>query len=232
MTSLNTLLYRYLKRGTWYFEIVALILHKQQLSEIPAQRMEGCFLEALRGSMVDTHEAMKKVLILLIKAGIDLCSCNPIEFADLDKFLASCRECDCYYDLYNCKSSRGEYNQDFHRDCRFTRRDALVHRDIWVEALITCGHDAEYVILNMPPTTGCPCENDYELQVSENSWFTSSDELESSVVGKPNCFETQSNASEVSYDLEDDHLPTSANNTLFEEQDWSVLEGDAAVWRT
>ena len=214
---LDMLLYLYLKRVAWTSDDVALILRKQKLSGLPVQKLEGCLFQALRGSEDENHEGLKKILILLIEAGINVYSCDPFEdfeisfqYSDLRWYYKYCWEC---------------------RPFNSTLRARNTHRDIWNEALTACGYDADQVILNTRWSEWFLGENDYELQASENSSCTSSDELESSTAGTPYCLETHSNASDVAYDPEDDHI-SAWDNTSFEQQDWSMLEGDAAVWRT
>lgn len=212
------LLYRVLQSGSWTFNDVALILRKQRLSELPAQKLENCFDKAIRGSSNESHEGLKEVLILLIEAGIDRYSFPPFE--------------DLFEDLESCDAIYVPCHQCWLDNMAHFVKHALPHRDIWVEALTTCGYDADQVLLDSPWSKRFPNENDHEFQVSNDSSFTSSDELENFVPGELSSLETQSKLSEVSYDLENDYTPASVNNSMFEQQDWSMLEGDAAVWRT
>ena len=211
-TPPNMLLYRILEGQRWTSDSVALVLRKQRLSEIPVQKLEGCLFEAIKGSMRENHEGLKEVLILLIEAGADVYSFHRLE--DLGNCIETwnhCRGCD--------------------RGGPRCRTHYPSHREIWIEALTTCGYDADQVIQNTPWSKTFPSHGDCGLQALRESSFTSSDEYESSAAGKSSSSMAQSIASEVSDDLEDGHIPASGENTLFEQQDWSALEGDAAVWR-
>ena len=212
-TPPNMLLYRHLEGRRWTSDGVALILRKQRLSELPAQKLEGCLAEAIEGSRYEDHEGLKKVLILLIQAGADVYSFHRLE--DLEK---------CGKFHYFCDGCDNTYGPR-------CRTHDPPHRGFLIEVVTTCGYDADQVIQNTVWSKTFPSHGDCEFQVRRKSSFTSSDEPESLAAGDFNSPVAQSNASEVSNDLEDDYIPASGNNTLFEQQDWSALEGDAAVWR-
>ena len=202
------LLYLLLESNNWTSDDVALILHKQRLSELPVQKLEGCFSEAMFGSLVEDHEGLKKVLILLIEAGIDVYAWGLFE--NPESCLKSC--CLRRYPCYQCSDHR-----------RFCKTHVLPHKEILIEALTTCGYDADQILPNTSRSKRPSSHNDYGPDCS----FTSSDELESFAGGEVNSPVAQS---EVPYDLEEDDNPASLSSAWLKNLNWSALEGDAAVW--
>ena len=226
-TPPNMLLYRLLGGGAWTSDGVALILHKQRLSELPAQKLEDCFGEAIRGSSNEDHEGLKKVLILLIEAGIDVYSCNIFE--TLEQIHTSPG---MEYHYWCFRKNDPNYPKCPKHDPELPECCSLLHLEIWIEAITTCGYDADQVMAIFSRRKWPPINMRCDLRGSKYRWLTTSDEPESFAAGDFNSPVAQSKAWEVSNDLEEDDNPASSNNALFEQQDWSALEGDAAVWRT
>ncbi|KAL8794401.1 MAG: hypothetical protein Q9195_002988 [Heterodermia aff. obscurata] len=233
-TPPNMFLYQLLQGRSWTSAGVALILDHQRLLKLPVQKLENCLNEALRGSSSEMHQGLKEVLILLIRAGADVYSGYPFEnFGCCGMISFDCHQCLNDNDLVraNCPPA---------------------HRNIWIEALTACGYDADQVILNTLSSKRSPGRNDCGLQSPGNSSFSANDEFESFAAGEVSFIGDQFEPLGLSNDLEDgdlgdgdledgdfedddledDHTPAPVNNILFEQQDWSALEGDAAVWRT
>ena len=215
-TPPNMLLCRLLEGRRWTSDSAALVLRKQKLSELPVQNLEWCLVKAIEGSIRENHEGLKEVLILLIEAGANVYSNNRLENPErCGSTYIFCGECYSRNDSYSQRC--GTHNPP--------------HREIWIEALTTCGYDADKVIQKTPWSTTFRGHGDCEFQVPRKTWFTSNDEYESSAAGDFDSPAAQSNAPDFSDDVEDDHIPASGNCALFEQQDWSALEGDSAVWR-
>lgn len=98
----------------------------QENSKLPPQSLYGCLHSAIKGSLCESEEGLKNVLILLIEAGADVYAKNSRGFSVSDLACAT------------IKSRHHSIKKTAWRYIYKVRR-----RKCWAEALIACGYDAE-----------------------------------------------------------------------------------------
>ena len=124
----NRLVYRYLRSLRWTAEGVAPLLRMYP------QDLNGCLHIALRGSEREQSEGLTKVLILLIEFGADIYARN------IQGKSYSERGCDK-------RTTWLEGSKDGYFRFPGTSFNYLLRlKEIWAEALSTCGYNAEEVI--------------------------------------------------------------------------------------
>ncbi len=104
------------------------------------QSLEGCLIQALRGSCLENRKGVENALILLMETGASIYGEGHCEFT-LTKYLRPVEQRGP-----RCGSS-----------IRFPRRmteinKRLTSKDLWASALNACGYDADKVISSMLST--------------------------------------------------------------------------------
>ena len=206
----------------WTLHAVEFILYRSGSPNFPDQDLALCLHLALKGSFEigeASESELKDVLVLLIKSGADL--------YEKDEWGHSVSE------IVRDRRRFWRYNPNGHRDGKNASNKDLELLEIWSEALIECGLDAEEVYLEQLRRDDCmnvaEC-SDGEKGIARKNYYDSRfTELDSRYDTSEESHDTSSLISDNDENLK---RPESLLVNQHEQYGQSLLEGDAEIWRS
>lgn len=208
-------------------ESIWLLIRRGAEPGLYVQPWGGCLPLAIRGSEMESPEGLRDALILLINNGTDVYAKDSHGHSVTDI-------------VYNARTTWW-YDDTWHlnSDMRL--------RDIWTEALTTCGYDAEEVVYRSLYAAWL-YDSDGDVDEDEDDYDISEDEDEDN---DSNCQDDENitriqgreltlngtNSSVIretcslTKESTDDETPKQTASAAHGHFDWSLLEDDTNVWR-